>query len=406
MTGHLRFCYNKRGMKLLEHQAKDILSRFGIPVPKGMVVETPARAAAAVEKFGPRVVLKAQVLAGGRGKAGGIKTALGPEDARFKAEALFKTRLTTPQTGAAGLAVRRILVEEAVSIDSEFYLGVAVDRPRSAVTLLVSPRGGIDIEETARAIPNAVFREDVDPQAGARPYQVRRLAFALGLSGETLTEAAAIMTGAVRALLDSDATLVEINPLALTGEGRLLALDAKIVLDDNALFRHPEFHAADDDADADPAEAAAARAGLNYVRLGGDIGCLVNGAGLAMATADLIQAAGGKPANFCDIGGGVSEDAVKAGFEIVISDPAVRAVLVNVFGGIVRCDLVARGMIRAAEEKGVRVSFIVRFLGTNAEEGRALLAASGLAYETAETMGEAARKAVDAAGRNPGGGRT
>ncbi len=384
-------------MKLLEYQAKGVLTRFGIAVPRGVLVETAAQAAAAAEALGPRVVLKAQVSSGGRGKAGGIKPARGPEDARAKAESMFKSRLITPQTGPGGLAVRRLLVEEAVAVRSEFYLGAAVDRRRSAVTLLASSRGGVEIEDTARTDPSAVLREDIDPAAGLRPFQARRLAFAFGLDGDSLIEAAAAMTGLVRALLEIDATLVEVNPLALTEDGRLPALDAKIVLDDNALYRHPEFQPAADDPDADPLERAAARAGLSFVRLGGDIGCLVNGAGLAMATADLIQAAGGRPADFLDIGGGVSEDAVKAGFEIVLADAAVRAVLVNVFGGIVRCDLVARGLIRAAKEKGVRAPFVVRFQGTNAEEGRALLAASGLRYESAETMGQAAEKAVAAA---------
>ncbi|MBN1939766.1 MAG: ADP-forming succinate--CoA ligase subunit beta [Candidatus Aminicenantes bacterium] len=384
-------------MKLLEHQAKGVLSRYGISVPKGMVVETAAQAAAAAESLGPRVVLKAQVSAGGRGKAGGIKAAQGREDARAKAEAMLKSRLVTPQTGPAGLAVRRLLVEEAVEARSEFYIGVAIDRRRSAITVIVSSRGGVEIEETARTDPASILREDIDPQNGIQPFQARRLGFALDLAGAGLTEAAAIMTGMVRALLECDATLVEINPLVLTDVGRLQALDAKIVLDDNALFRHPEFQTAAEDPDSDPVETAAARAGLNYVRLGGDIGCLVNGAGLAMATADLIQAAGGQPADFLDIGGGVSEDSVKTAFEIVLADPAMRVVLVNIFGGIVRCDLVARGLIRAAAEKGVRVPFIVRFHGTNAEEGRALLADSGLRYESAETMGEAADKAVAAA---------
>ncbi|MCX6565687.1 MAG: ADP-forming succinate--CoA ligase subunit beta [Candidatus Aminicenantes bacterium] len=384
-------------MKFLEHRAKEILFRYGIPIPKGEVVETAARAAAAAESLGNRVVLKAQIPAGGRGRAGGIKFALGPEDARAKAEALFKTRLITPQTGKQGLPIRSILVEEAVSFRSEFYIGAAVDRSQGRIVLLASPRGGIEIEETARTKPDAVFREEIDPFVGLLPYQARRLAFALGLTGESQTQAAAIITGVARAFLQNDASVIEINPLALTDEGRLLALDAKVVLDDNALFRHPDFRPPADDPDADPAEAAAARVGLNYVRLGGDIGCLVNGAGLAMATADQIQAAGGRPADFLDIGGGVSEDAVREGFKIVVSDPGVRAVLINVFGGIVRCDLVARGLIGATKETGARVPFVVRFQGTNAAEGRALLAASGLAYEPAETMGEAAKKAVAAA---------
>jgi succinyl-CoA synthetase beta subunit len=386
-------------MRLPEFRAKEILFRYGIPVPAGAVVETPAQAAAEAERLGARVVLKAQVAAGGRGKAGGILFALGHEDARAKADALFKTRLVTPQTGKYGLPVRRILVEEAASLRLEFYVGVAVDRPGSRIVLIVSISGGIEIEETARTKPETVFREEIDPVAGLRPYQARRLSFALGLSGEAQTQAAAILSGMVRAFLGNDATLVEINPLGLTEEGRLLALDAKIDLDDNALYRHPDFRPVGADPDADPAEAAAERAGLHYVRLGGDIGCLVNGAGLAMATADLIQAEGGRPADFLDIGGGVSENAVREGVKIILSDPTVRAVLVNVFGGIVRCDLVARGLVEAAKEAAARVPLVVRFQGSNASEGWNLLVASGMAFETADTMGEAAEKAVAAARR-------
>lgn len=391
-------------MRLIEHRSKALLSRHGIPLPNGELVETSARAAAAAERLGGRVVLKAQVPAGGRGQAGGVLFALGPEDARAKAESLFETPLVTAQTGGKGLPVRAILVEEAAALRSELYLGAAVDRAEGRILLLASAEGGVGLEETARTKPEAVIRETVDPFAGLRPFQARRLAFALGFSGETRTQAEAIMDGLLRTFLQNDATLAEINPLGLTEDGRFLALDAKIVLDDNALFRHPELRPAAEDPDADPAEAAAARSGLSYVRLGGDIGCLVNGAGLAMATADLIQAAGGRPADFLDIGGGVSEDAVKTGFEIVLSDAGLRAVLVNVFGGIVRCDVIARGLLRAAGEKGVRVPFVVRFQGTNAEEGRSLLAASGLEYESAETMGEAAARAV-AAARRTGEGR-
>jgi succinyl-CoA synthetase beta subunit len=268
-----------------------------------------------------------------------------------------------------------------------------VDRSRGRIMALVSAEGGVEIEEIARTKPEAVLRENIDPFSGLHPYQARRLAFALGLRGDPQTQAAAILSGLVRALIKNDATLVEINPLVLAGDGRLLALDAKMILDDNALFRHPAFRA-DKDGDEDPAETAAAAMGLSYVRLDGEIGCLVNGAGLAMATADLIQAAGGRPADFLDIGGGVTEDAVRAGFEIVTSDPGVRAVLVNIFGGIVRCDLVARGIVRALLESGLRVPFVVRLHGTNADEGKAVLAASGLTFETAETLAEAATKAV------------
>ena len=386
-------------MRLAEYRAKEILLRYGVAAPRGAVVDTPARAAAEAEKIGSRVALKAQITAGGRAKAGGIQFALGPEDARAKAEALFKKRLITPQTGPRGSAVRRILVEEASPLAAEYYIGAAVDRSGGRIVLLVSPFGGTDIEETARARPESVFREDIDPFGGLKSYQSRRLSFALGLAGETQVQAAAIMTGIARAFLELDATLIEINPLGLTDVGRLLALDAKIDLDDNALYRHPDLRptAGDSDPDADPAEIEAARAGIHYVRLGGNIGCLVNGAGLAMATADLIHDAGGKPADFLDIGGGVSEDAVRTGFRVILTDPSVRSVCVNVFGGIVRCDLVARGLVAAAAETGSRIPLVVRFQGTNSAEGREILTKADLRYIPAETMGEAAEKAIAAA---------
>jgi succinyl-CoA synthetase beta subunit len=384
-------------MRLLEHQAKAVLSRFGVPVPRGTVVETAARAAAAAESLGPRVVLKALVSAGSRGRAGGVRAAQGPQDARARAEALMKSGLVAPLTSASGEAVRRILVEEAVPIRSEFYLGAAVDRRLGAVVLLVSPRGGIEIEETARIIPAAVIRESVDPESGLRPFQARRLAYDLGLSGESLPEAAAVMTGVVRALLDCDATLVEVNPLALTEQGGLLALDAKIILDDNALFRHPEFQAMAGDHDADQAEAGASLFGSSHIRLGGDVGCLANGAGLTMATAELVQAAGGRPADFLDVGEEASEDAVEAGLEIILSDPEVRSVLVNIVGDFIRFDLVAASLIRAAGEKGIGRPFVIRFTGTEAGAGRSLLAGSGSSWAMAETMDEAARRAVQAA---------
>jgi len=385
-------------MHLAEFRAKEILFRYGIPVPRGAVVETPAQAAAEAERLGMRVALKAQVAAGGRSKAGGVLFALGPGDARAKAETLFKTRFVAPQTGGRGLAVRRVLIEEAAPLLAEFYIGAAVDLAGSRIVLLVSPQGGTEIEETARNRPEVVFREEIDPFEGLKPYQARRLSFALGLSGEPQVQAAAVLSGVARVYLENDATLVEINPLGLTEVGCLLALDAKIVLDDNALYRHPDIRpSADEDPDADPAEAEARRPGLSFVRLGGDIGCLVNGAGLAMATADLIRDAGGRPADFLDIGGGAAEDAVRTGFKIILADPAIRAVCVNVFGGIVRCDLVARGLVSAAAETASRVPLIVRFQGTCAAEGREILAASGRPILYAETMGEAAEKAVAAA---------
>lgn len=394
-----RLGYNTDAMRLAEYRSKEFLLRRGIPVPRGAVVETPAGAAAEAERLGGRVALKAQVAAGGRAKAGGILFALGPEDARAKAETLLRTRLVTPQTGGRGSAVRRILVEEASPLLAEFYVGAALDRPAGRIILLASPFGGTDIEETARIRPEAVFREDIDPFGGLKPYQARRLSFALGLTGEGQTQAAAVFTAVAAAFLEMDAVLIEINPLGLIEIGCLLALDAKIELDDNALFRHPEFLAGAEDPEAGPAEIEAARSGLRYVRLDGDIGCLVNGAGLAMAMADLIRDCGGRPADFLDLGGGVSEAAVRTGFGILLADPSIRSICINIFGGIVRCELVARGLVAAAADAGSRTPCVVRFEGTNAAEGRAVLAGSGLPFATADTMAEAAEKAVAAARR-------
>lgn len=390
-----RLGYNTDAMRLAEYRSKEFLLRRGIPVPRGAVVETPAGAAAEAERLGGRVALKAQVAAGGRAKAGGILFALGPEDARAKAETLLRTRLVTPQTGGRGSAVRRILVEEASPLLAEFYVGAALDRPAGRIILLASPFGGTDIEETARIRPEAVFREDIDPFGGLKPYQARRLSFALGLTGEGQTQAAAVFTAVAAAFLEMDAVLIEINPLGLIEIGCLLALDAKIELDDNALFRHPEFLAGAEDPEAGPAEIEAARSGLRYVRLDGDIGCLVNGAGLAMATMDIIQHHGGRPANFLDVGGGAQADKVAAALRIILSDKNVKAVLFNIFGGITRCDEVARGILAALKEVPTSVPMVARLVGTNEAEGRAILADAHMG--TAETLDEAAQKAVKAA---------
>jgi len=355
------------------------------------------RAAAAI---GGPVVLKAQVLAGGRGKAGGIRTASSVEEAQRIGRELIGSRLITPQTGPEGLPVRSLLVEEALDVRQQAYLAMTIDRRLGRVAILASGRGGMEIEALAADDPGAIVRETVPWPEGLSPEAADRIAAACGLQGQSSAGLAAVLLALAAAFQACDAGLIEINPLARTPGRGWIALDAKITLDDAALPRHPDLAALLDDSEAEAREARAAASGLSYVRLDGDIGCLVNGAGLAMATADMIERAGGRPANFLDIGGGVGEDAVREGFWIVASDPGVRAVLINVFGGIVRCDLVARGVIRACRDFGLRPVLVVRMLGTNAEEGLRLLAASGLPFSPAADMDEAAAKAVSAAARD------
>jgi succinyl-CoA synthetase beta subunit len=342
-------------------------------------------------------VVKAQILAGGRGVAGGIRKAADPEEAARIASDLLSSRLITAQTGPQGLPVRRLLVEEAVPASREAYLALSVDRRRGRLALLASNRGGMDIESLAQADPDSLVRETIPPEAGLSPAASARVALSCGLEGEEADGFASLARLVETAFRACDASLVEINPLGwIPGRG-WLAMDAKIILDDSGLPRHPELAALRDAADGDPREAEASAAGLSYVRLDGDIGCLVNGAGLAMATADVIERAGGRPADFLDIGGGAGEDAVREGFRIVASDPGIKAVLINVFGGIVRCDRVARGVLRACRDYGLRPALVVRMLGTNAEEGLRLLADSGLPFARADAMDEAAAKAVAAA---------
>ncbi len=375
-----------------------------MPVPRGEVAATPEQAREAAERIGGAVVVKAQILAGGRGKAGGIVPAASPAEAEAAASRLLAKPLVTAQTGPEGRIVRRVLVEEIVDVGRELYLGLTIDRSRAGYALLVSPRGGVDIETFAAGEPGPVLEQTVRPSTGLRPAQAERAAAALGLSGEASGRAKVLAAALVRAFEAMNATLLEINPLVLTRDGRLVAADAKAEIDDNALPFHPGLRELRDPDEGTPAEREAAAAGLSFVKLDGEVGCVVNGAGLAMATMDLVALAGGRPANFLDIGGGVSEEAVARAFALLAADPGVRSVLVNIFGGIVRCDLVVRGIVRAARESGVRLPVVMRLEGTNVEEGRALLAASGLPFALVPDMETAAREAVRL-GREAGGPR-
>ncbi|MCX6560104.1 MAG: ADP-forming succinate--CoA ligase subunit beta [Candidatus Aminicenantes bacterium] len=384
-------------MRLHEDQAKSILSARGIAVPRGFTASSAEEAASVAAQIGGPVVVKALILSGGRGKAGGVRTAQTPDEAGRIAAGLLSGRLVTSQTGPSGAVVRRVLIEESIPVVRETYLAMAVDRGLGRVVVLASGQGGMELEALAAASPQAVIRETVPIPTGPSSVQAEAIAAACGLAGPDAEGFTRALLALWRAFRDSDAGLIEINPLGLALGGGWLALDAKMILDDSALSRHPELARLRDSADDDPREAEAAAVGLSYVRLDGDIGCLVNGAGLAMATADIIEMAGGHPADFLDIGGGVGEDALREGYRIVASDPAVRAILINVFGGIVRCDLVASGVVRACRDFSLDAPLVVRMLGTNDEDGRRILAESGLAFQTAETMDEAAAKSVAAA---------
>lgn len=391
-------------MRVQEYQAKRLLAAAGIPVPRGETAATAEEARTAAERLGVPVVVKAQVLAGGRGKAGGVVAAGTTAEAEAAAARLLGKPLVTGQTGPAGYPVRLVLVEEALETERELYMGLTIDRSRAAFTLLASPRGGVDIESPAGGAAGLVLEEPLSPTTGLGAAQRDRIAAALGLSGGPAARARDVAAGLVAAFGACQATLLEINPLVLARDGRLVAADAKAEIDDNALPFRPDLRELRDPDDGTPDERAAAEAGLNLVRLDGDIGCVVNGAGLAMATMDLVVLAGGRPANFLDVGGGVSEDAVARAFALLMSGGGVRAVLVNIFGGIVRCDLVVRGLVRAASSGGIRVPVVMRLEGTNVDQGRALVAASGLPFVLLPDMGTAAREAVRLA-REAGGPR-
>ena len=387
-------------MHLHEYQAKQLFSQFGIPVPEGRLVRETTAVDGAVNALGGDAwVVKAQVHAGGRGKGGGVRVVEGRDALATAVDQMLGSRLVTKQTDADGLPVNSVLIEQTVSIAREIYLGMLVDRSSERVMLMVSKAGGMNIEEVAAADPAAIITERVNPAVGLQGYQCRNLAFALDLAGGQVGALARLLAGAYRLLLDCDASLLEINPLVVTGEGELLALDAKLDLDDNALFRHADLAELRDASQEDAREHTAQQHGLNYIRLHGNIACMVNGAGLAMATMDLIQLHGGSPANFLDVGGGATAERVAEAFKIILSDPQVEAILVNIFGGIVRCDLIAQGILQAIEEVSVTVPVVVRLEGTNAAAGLELIAGSGLAVETASDLTEAAEQVVAAAGK-------
>jgi len=388
-------------MNLHEYQAKQLFSRYRIPVTRGEVAATPAQASAAADRLGGSLwVVKAQVHAGGRGKAGGVKLTRSAEEVRAAAAGMLGSRLRTKQTGAAGLPVSLVFVETGSNIARELYLSLLVDRNRQRVSFLASAAGGMDIEEVAAQTPEKILTAAVHPAAGLQAYQARQLGYALGLDNAQIGQFIDICQKLYRLFCDCDASLIEINPLIVTTEGNLLALDAKINIEDNALFRHAELLAMRDPTQEDEMERRAAEHDLNYVSLDGNIACMVNGAGLAMATMDLIKLHGGEPANFLDVGGGATPERVAAAFKLILSNQAVRAILVNIFGGIVRCDLIAEGIIQAVREVSVKVPVVVRLEGTNVELGRRLLAQSGLDITAAADLTDAARKVVTAAG-NP-----
>ncbi|MGA7626519.1 MAG: ADP-forming succinate--CoA ligase subunit beta [Candidatus Acidiferrales bacterium] len=387
-------------MKIHEYQAKAILAKFGVPVPRGEVVVKEQEASAVAERLGSNVVVvKAQIHAGGRGKGGGVKIAKSPNEAASLAGKILGMKLVTPQTGEEGRIVRRLLIEEGLDIKRELYLGVLVDRAIGAPIFMASAAGGMEIEEVAKDHPDAILREVMHPATGFQPYQARKLAFGLGLTAEQVSVAVPFFQSLYRAFMETDASMVEINPCVVTADGKLVALDAKVTFDDNALYRHPEFKDLRDLDEETPLEVEASKFKLNYIKLDGDIACMVNGAGLAMATMDIIKLSGGSPANFLDVGGGASEEQVKNAFRILLSDPNVRAVFVNIFGGILRCDVLASGVVNAAKELKFKIPVVVRMEGTNVRQGKEILQNSGLNFTVAEGMKDGAEKAVALAGR-------
>ncbi|MEP6802862.1 MAG: ADP-forming succinate--CoA ligase subunit beta [Acidobacteriota bacterium] len=383
-------------MKVHEYQAKSLLARYGVPVPRGEVTDNPEEARQIAKRLGGRAVVKAQIHAGGRGKGGGVKVARTPEEAFEFAKKILGMTLITAQTGPEGRLVQKVLVEEALDIDRELYLSVTLDRGRGLPSMMASKSGGMEIEEVAAKDPAAIVRETLDPAIGMFPFQARKLAFALGLTGESFKKGIAFMPALFRAYIETDATLAEINPLLVTKAGDVLALDAKMTFDDNALFRHADIKAMRDLTEEDPLEVEASKFGLNYIKLEGNVGCMVNGAGLAMATMDLVKLAGGEPANFLDVGGGANEEQVKNAFRIILSDRNVRGVLINIFGGIMRCDIIANGVVAAVREMGLSLPVVVRLEGTNVDLGKQILRDSGLKITPADGLADGATKVVEA----------
>jgi succinyl-CoA synthetase beta subunit len=381
-------------MKIHEYQAKALLARYGVPVPRGEVARTVEEADAAARKIGGSVVVKAQIHAGGRGKGGGVKVAKDAAEARAMAEKILGMTLITHQTGPEGRVVQRLLIEETLPIDRELYLGIVLDRGTGKNVFMASADGGVDIEEVAAKTPERILKETIEPGLGLTAFQARKLAFGIGITGPTANQAAQTMIALAKAADALDATLAEINPFITTKDGKVFALDAKMTLDDNAMFRHQDLVELRDLNEEDPLEVEASRFGLNYIKLDGTVACMVNGAGLAMATMDIIKYAGGSPANFLDVGGGANAEQIRNAFRILLSDKSVKAVLINIFGGILRCDTLATGVIAAARELSVKVPIVVRMEGTNVELGRTMLKESGLNFTVAEGMRDAAEKVV------------
>ena len=390
-------------MKIHEYQAKDILAKYGVAVPRGEVANTLDEALEVARRLfingAKGVVVKAQIHAGGRGKGGGVKVAKNFAEAEDYAKSILGMQLTTHQTGPLGQKVQRLLIEETAQIDRELFLGIVLDRAKAQLVFMASQAGGMEIEEVAAKDPDAIYKEYIDPAVGFQPYQARNLAFKLGLKPTQINEAVKFMIGLYRAFEETDSSLMEINPFITCSDGRLFALDAKMNFDDNGLFRHPELKELRDVTEEDPLEVEASKYSLNYIKLDGNVGCMVNGAGLAMATMDIIKYAGGMPANFLDVGGGANAEQVTHAFEILLSDKNVKAVLINIFGGILRVDTLARGVVEAANKTHIQLPVVLRLEGTNVEQGREILQQSGLNFIVAETMKDAAEKVVSAAGQ-------
>jgi len=384
-------------MKIHEYQAKEILKRFGVPTPRGSVAFSADEAVRAAGEIGGNFwVVKAQIHAGGRGKGGGVKVAKSPEEVRSYASQILGMRLVTHQTGPEGKIVKRLLIEEGISIAKELYVGITLDRAKSQNVVMASTEGGVEIEKVAAETPEKILKETVHPAIGFKEFQARKLAFGLGLGGDALKNCTRFLAALYRAYEESDASLAEINPLVLTTDGRVIALDAKMNFDDNALYRHPETVGMRDLDEEEPLEIEASKYNLNYIKLDGNVGCMVNGAGLAMATMDIIKLAGGEPANFLDVGGGANVETVSNGFRIILSDKNVKAVLINIFGGIVRCDRVANGVVEAVRKLNVNLPIVIRLEGTNAEEARKILEDSVLNFSVATSFQDAAEKVTSA----------
>src|ERR1700686_5012825 len=384
-------------MKIHEYQAKAILAKYDVPVPRGEVAYTVEEAEAAAKKIGGSVVVKAQIHAGGRGKGGGVKIAKTAEEAAEIAKKMLGMKLVTHRTGPEGRIVHRLLVEETLPIDKELYLGILVDRDEAKPVFMASAAGGMDIEQVAAETPEKIMKQYIDPGMGLEPFQARKIAFALGLKPAQIGAAVPFLTGLYRAFLETDAALVEINPFISCTDGRLFALDAKLTFDDNALFRHPDLKELRDTGEEDPLEVEASKYNLNYIKLDGNVGCMVNGAGLAMATMDIIKYAGGMPANFLDVGGGANAEQVAHAFEILLSDKSVKAVLINIFGGILRVDTLATGVVEAAKKTNIKLPVVLRLEGTNVDEGKRILMESGFNFVVSDTMKDAADQVVAAA---------